>query len=281
MDEKYLDVNGWRTRYVSAGARGPALVLLHGLGSSLDAWRLNLDPLGESFRVVAPDLLYFGKSAKPASAPTHAAFSAFVTAFMDALGIARATLVGNSMGGAVATRTALDAPERVERLILVDPAGFGRGLAWWLRLRTLIDLRSRGRPSPFMLRLGLKQTFYNPDCVPPDLIDAMVELNQEPGAFEAYRRVLRIGVDWRGLKDTMLAQVRDEAHRIRIPTLLVWGKQDRVVPLAQMQVAQEKIPHAQTFVFDACGHAPQIEHAAEFNALTRDFVLATPDAAPS
>lgn len=275
MSEKYIDVNGWRTRYVSAGTQGPALVFLHGLGASLDSWSLNLKPLGETFRVFAPDMIYFGKSAKPKHPPAQTEFTSFVLGFMDALGLARATLIGNSMGGAVATRTAITAPERVERLILVDSAGFGRELVWWLRLRTMVDFRSRGKPSPRMLRYGLQQVFYNPDRVPQTLIEAMVALNAEPDLFESYRRVLRAGVDWRGLKDSMLSDVRDESHLIRVPTLLVWGKQDRVVPLHQMNVAQQKIPHAQTYVFDECGHAPQIEHAEQFNALVRDFVLTT------
>lgn len=272
MDEKFINVSGWRTRYVSAGSRGPALVLLHGLGSSLESWSLNVEALGESFRVFAPDLIYFGKSAKPKHAPTQSEFVTFVLSFMDAVGIAQATLAGNSMGGAIALRTAVDAPERVEGLILVDPAGFGRELVWWLRLRTLLDLRPRGKPSPRALRLGLSQVFYNPDRVPKPLIDTMVALNEEPGLFESYRRVLRVGVDWRGLKDKVLSEIRDQSHKVRAPTLLVWGRQDRVVPLKQLMVAKEKIPHAQTYVFEECGHAPQIEHAAQFNALVRDFV---------
>lgn len=275
MNENYLDVNGWRTRYARAGNQGDALVLLHGLGSALEVWSLNLAPLGETFRVFAPDILYFGKSAKPKHAPTYADFTRFVVAFLDALGIARATLVGNSMGGAIATRTAIDAPERVAGLVLVDPAGFGRELVWWLRLRTLLDLRPRGKPSPRMLRMGLRQVFYNPDCVPPDLIEAMTALNDEPDLFESYRRVLRAGVNLRGVRDELLSAIRDAAHQVRAPTLLVWGKQDRVVSIQQLHVAQQKIPHAQTVVFDACGHAPQIEHAAAFNALVRDFVLTT------
>lgn len=275
MDQAYLDVSGWRTRYARSGDRGPALVLLHGLGASLETWSLNIEPLGETFRVFAPDVLYFGKSAKPQHAPSHAEFTAFVTAFMDTLNLPRATLVGNSMGGAIAAQIAITAPERVERLILADPAGFGRELVWWLRLRTWIDLRPRGKLPPRARRFALRQLFYNPDRVPPALIEAMEALNAEPGLFESYHRVLRVGVNLRGLRDTMLREVRDQAHRIHAPTLLLWGKQDRVVPLRQLAVAQREIPHAQTHVFDECGHAPQIEHAAAFNALVREFILTT------
>ncbi len=273
MQEKYIDVNGWRTRYAQAGEDGPVLVLLHGLGSSLETWMLNTEALARDFRVYVPDMLYFGKSAKPPHAPKRDEFDSFVRAFMDALAIPRATLVGNSMGGAVAARVAIAEPARVEKLVLADPAGFGREIVWWLRLRTFVDLRSRGRPSPLMLRMGLRQVFYNPDCVPPEMIDAMADLNNEPGLFEAYRRVIRMGIDWRGLKETLLQDVRDGSHQINAPTLVVWGRQDRVVPISHMAVAQEKILHAQTYVFENCGHAPQIEYPEKFNALVREFVL--------
>jgi|SRR5581483_2738556 4,5:9,10-diseco-3-hydroxy-5,9,17-trioxoandrosta-1(10),2-diene-4-oate hydrolase len=275
MDEKYIQVNGWRTRYVHAGETGPNLILIHGLGASLDSWMLNVDELARDFRVYALDMLYFGKSAKPPHDPTPMDFTAFVRGFMDALGIARATLVGNSMGGAIAVRTAIDSPARVERLILVDPAGFGRELVWWLRVRTLFDIRLQGKPSPRMLRYGLSQVFYNPDRVPPALVDAMLALNEEPGMSEAYRRVIRLGVNWRGLKPLLLQEIRDAAHQIRVPTLIVWGKQDRVVPVSHLAAAQEKIPHARTFIFDECGHAPQIEHPDKFNALVREFLYET------
>lgn len=272
MKEQYIDVNGWRTRFVSAGEKGPALVLLHGLGASLESWLLNINAFAQDFRVFAPDLLYFGKSAKPKNDPTNLDFVNFVLAFMDTMGISRTSLIGNSMGGAIAANTAIQAPSRVEHLVLADPAGFGHELAWWLRLRTFVDLRSRGTPPPWMIRYGLSQVFYNPDCVPPELVDALVSLNHEPGLFEAYRRVLNLGVGWRGLKPIMLQQIRDAAHQIRVPTLIVWGKQDRVIPVKHIHTAQEKIPHARTVVFDRCGHAPQIEQPEQFNTVVREFL---------
>ncbi|MBI4673492.1 MAG: alpha/beta fold hydrolase [Chloroflexi bacterium] len=272
MNEQYIDVNGWRTRYVSAGESGPALVLLHGLGASLESWRLNVEALGKHLRVFAPDLFYFGKSAKPPFNPTHADFVGFVLGFMNALGVPRASLVGNSMGGAIAARTTIHAPERVEHLVLVAPAGFGHEVAWWLRLRALIDVRPRGMPPPWMVRYGLSRVFHKPDHIPAALVDEMVRVNQAPDIFDAYRRVIRTGVNWRGLKPIMLQEIRDCADRIHAPTLIVWGKQDRVLPVKQLEVAREKIPHARTCVFDECGHAPQMEHPDKFNALVREFV---------
>jgi pimeloyl-ACP methyl ester carboxylesterase len=272
MNENYIDVNGARTRYASAGESGPALILLHGLGASLESWLLNVDALGEHFRVYAPDIIYFGKSAKPAHVPTHLDFVQFIFGFMDAVGIGRATLVGNSMGGLLAAKMAIVDPERVENLVLVAPAGFGRDIAWWIRLRSVINVRPRGTPSPRMIQLGLRQVFHDPRRVPNELVDAILALHDEPGLQEAYRRVIRVGVDWRGLKPAVLREVRDAAESIRTPTLIVWGKQDKVLPIHHLAAAHAKIPQARVHIFEQCGHAPQIEMANEFNAIVLDFM---------
>lgn len=271
MNEHYIDVNGWRTRYVEAGKRGPALILLHGLGASLESWYPNVDPLGENFRVFAPDIVYFGKSAKPERDPQHADFVEFTARFMDKLGIERAVLIGNSMGGAIAVRTAIEHPGRVAGLVLVNSAGFGRELAWWLRMRTLIDLRPAGTPPPWLARLGLRAIFHEPSRVSDELLEILIRVEQDVESLRTARRVLNIGVDWRGLKPEMLEQVRDAADKITVPTTIVWGKQDRVVPVRHAFEARRRIPQARLHLFESCGHTPQLEHPAPFNALVRDF----------
>lgn len=272
MRDEYTYAGAIRTRYWRAGEQGPALVLLHGLGASLESWWYNVEPLGEAHRVYAPDLVYFGKSDKPRHAPTQEDFVRFVTDFMDAHGLERATLVGNSFGGAVACRTALDCPERVEGLVLVNPAGFGRELVWWLRLRSVLSLTMPQRPSRHIVELALRQVFHDTRCVGDDFLDAWLEVTRTPGLHEAYQRVIRQGVDWRGVKPVVLQEIRDAAVHVRAPTLIVWGKQDRILPVEHARVAREKISHARLHVFDDCGHAPQIERAAEFNALVSEFV---------
>lgn len=275
MQEKYIEVNGLRTRYASAGEQGPALILLHGLGASLETWWCNIDALGQHFRVIAPDIVYFGKSAKPQREPNHAAFVEFTMALMDTLGIERAVLVGNSMGGAIAAKTAMLHPNRVPGLVLVNSAGFGQEVAWWLRLRSVVNARPQGTPPAWLIRIGLKQIFDDPDRVSAELLEKLVANDRDPEAQKSYRRVLSIGVNWRGLKPEMLREIRDAAHEIRVPTLIVWGKQDRVVPVQHAKVAHSKIPNARLHVFDKCGHTPQIEYPAEFNRLIRNFVQET------
>lgn len=275
MQEKYVDVNGWRTRYASAGEQGPAVILLHGLGASLESWYFNVDALGQEFRVFAPDIVYFGKSAKPDREPQHEDFVHFVFHFMDTFGLERAVLVGNSMGGAIASKAAMLHPERVAGLVLVNSAGYGRELAWWLRLRTLVDIRPSGTPPAWLTRLGLRAIFEDPARISDEVLELLMGVEQDEESMRTARRVLNIGVDWRGLKPALLEQIRDAAHEIRVPTLIVWGKQDRVLPIQHAFTAKKRIPNARIHLFERCGHTPQLEYPAQFNALIGEFVQET------
>src|SRR5438093_8197548 len=111
-NDRYVRVAEVRTRYRAAGERGPALVLLHGLGASLESWQYNIAPLAQRHRVFAPDVVWFGKTDKPARPVTMDYFAEFTCNFMDAVGVRRAVLIGNSLGGMIATKTALNYPSR-------------------------------------------------------------------------------------------------------------------------------------------------------------------------
>lgn len=275
MKEHYVEVNGWRTRYVSAGNEGPAILLLHGLGASLESWHLNVEALGKYTRVFAPDIVYFGKSAKPEQEPKHADFVDFTLHFMDKFGLDRAVLVGNSMGGAIAAKMAMVHPERVAGLVLVNSAGFGKEIAWWLRLRTLVNIRPTGTPPPWLTQIGLRGIFDDPTRISDDVLAMLLDVEQDDESIRTARRVLNIGVDWRGLKPVLLEEIRDSAHTITVPTLIVWGKQDRVVPVRHAFIARKRIPQARLHLFDKCGHTPQLEYPAQFNALIQEFVQET------
>ncbi len=277
MNEKYIDINGWRTRYVHAGESGPPIILLHGLGASLESWYFNVDALGQEFRVFAPDIVYFGKSAKPERDPQHADFVDFTLHFMDAFALERVVLVGNSMGGTIAAKVAMLHPERVASLILADSAGFGHELAWWLRLRTLFDWRPSGTPPPWLARIGLRAIFHDPARISDEVLELLIGVEQDVESMQTARRVLNIGVDWRGLKPYLLQEIRDAAHQISVPTLILWGKEDQVVPVQHAYTAQKIIPNARLHLFEQCGHTPQLEYPAEFNAVVRDFARETWD----
>ncbi len=274
-EDRYVQVGDIRTRYRSSGDKGPGIILIHGLGSSLESWMRNLHFLGGRSRVFAPDVVWFGQSDKPRDEVTGDFFVRFITRVMDAIGLQRAVLVGNSMGGMIACKTALDHTERVSGLVLVDSAGFGRELAWWLRLRTLFKpARRKIKVSRWAARWVAAWIAYDWRTIGDEFIDQVVSREVEPEAVEAYARVLRFGADWRGLKPLAVQEIRDAAHKIRVPTLIIWGKQDRVIPVAHAEVARQRIPSATLHIIDRCGHAPMLEKPDEFNRLVDDFVHA-------
>ncbi|MBM3945980.1 MAG: alpha/beta fold hydrolase, partial [SAR202 cluster bacterium] len=132
LQDRYVTVQGVRTHYLTVG-QGPAVILLHGVGSSVVAWRDNLLPLAEHFRLIAIDLPGHGDSEKPDMDYSLATASRFMTGLLDTLGLERAHVIGESLGGMIALRFALDHPERVGKLVTVGTAGLGRDLAWIIR----------------------------------------------------------------------------------------------------------------------------------------------------
>jgi pimeloyl-ACP methyl ester carboxylesterase len=272
VHDHYVQVGDVRTRYRTAGDGDPPLVLIHGLAASLESWQYNLDALARRHRTVALDVVWFGKSDKPAREITGDYFAEFIAGFMDAVGEPTAVLVGNSMGGMIAVKTALQHPSRVAGLVLVNSAGFGPELAWWLRLRTLVPTSKILRPSLRTYRYAVRQLVYDPRVVSDDLVQVFVEMANQPRALDTHRRVLKSGADWRGIKPRALKEIRDAAHAIRVPTLIIWGKQDRIVPVAHAEIARQSIPNAKLHIFDRCGHVPMIEKPDEFNALVTEFV---------
>jgi pimeloyl-ACP methyl ester carboxylesterase len=270
--DRYIQVGDVRTRYRMAGEGEPAILLIHGLGASLESWENNLEALARRRRTMALDVVWFGKSDKPTHQVTRDYFADFIAGFMDAEGVSSAVLVGNSMGGMIAVMTALQYPNRVAGLVLVSSAGFGRELAWWLRLRAAVPIGQIVGPSLSLYRYAVHQLVYDPGVVKDELVQVFMEMAKEPGAMDANRRVLKSGVDWRGVKPVVLDEIREAARTIRAPTLIIWGKQDRVVPVAHAEIARQYIPHARLHVFDRCGHAPMIEKADEFNKLVSEFV---------
>jgi pimeloyl-ACP methyl ester carboxylesterase len=261
-------VEGMRVRYVRAGS-GPAVVLIHGLASSVVTWRDVLPVLARDHDVVAVDLPGFGASDQPADLSPDC-YPAIVTALMDRLGIARASLVGNSLGGAVAVWVAARAPTRVDRLVLLDAAGYNlapRDRPLLLRLAgsplgALTDHLPIRRP---MVRIGLRQVFYDDSLVTDERVEEYAAPLFRPGAAAAIRSLLNSlgheGVAFPGV----IAQVK-------APTLIVWGREDAWIPVRDADRFAATIPGSRTVVLEACGHMPQEERPAEVLRLLSEFL---------
>ncbi len=270
MKDLFKTILGIKTRYIVQGEGEPA-VLLHGLGGSVTSWRANIDPLSRLFKSYAIDLPGHGASEKPNIDYNLPFVVRFLDAFWREERLERAWLMGNSIGGLIALEFAYQFPERVRGLVLVDSAGFGRELAPFLRLMSVPLLGEvMSVPSRGSVRALLRTIFYDPNAIPPEIIEELYGYRKSPGAKEAVLKALRTGVNLTGLHKSHL--MFQKAKALRLPTLIVWGEKDRITPVAQAHRAQQAIEGSQLHIFPLCGHWPQMEMAAGFNPLVADFV---------
>ena len=269
---RFAELDGVRIHYQEAGERAaPVLVLIHGFLASNFIWRDVLVPLAErGFRVVAPDLVGFGFSDKPADGEyTIEAQARTVVRLLDELQIARATLVGSSYGGAVSAVVALDYPERVERLVLVG-AVCNDNLKQHPVLRLVAtpavgDLLS---PALLDLRYLLRRKLFSRRV-------ALAERLSEDQRIAGRHLPLRAADTQRAMLSTLrrwsATRVEREAHLIRQPTLIIWGAQDEDTPLHDGETLGRLIPDARLVVYPDAGHLPQEERPQEFTAAVAEF----------
>jgi 4,5:9,10-diseco-3-hydroxy-5,9,17-trioxoandrosta-1(10),2-diene-4-oate hydrolase len=274
VDEQRINVNGLPVRHLVAG-EGTPLVLLHALGESALDWRWVLPALSRTHRVYAVDLPGFGYSGKPSAAYSPAFFARFVGAYLDALGLERAALVGNSLGGLVALRLALSEPARVSALGLVASAGLGWAVTYALRLPTLPGYGEAaivwgktplGAAQRAWLRVPL--LFARPERVPAEWITEQTRIAQLPGFTEATISALRAHVDLGGQREVLAEQL----PHLEIPTLIVWGKRDRVFPYSQALEAVAYLRQGFLELLPDCGHLPQIEQPGRFATILGQFL---------
>jgi pimeloyl-ACP methyl ester carboxylesterase len=269
LSERWLSVAGVRVRYVRSGA-GPTLVLLHGFGSSIYTWKDVLDLLSRDHDVIALDFPGFGGSDRPADLHWRS-YPRVVRALVDALGIERFSVAGNSMGGAVAVLVASAGGDRVDALVLIDSAGYNFAPAerpFALRLLgspvgPVADLLPVRR---LVTRAALRQVFFDASKVGPERVEAYAAPFFRPGALSSARSLLA-SIDGGGAADFDAA-----VAALRARTLIVWGREDAWVPLAHAERFAAAIPGARKVVLERCGHLPQEERPAETAAVIREFL---------
>jgi pimeloyl-ACP methyl ester carboxylesterase len=268
---RHVDVVGARANYVEMG-EGPPLLFVHGLSGCWQNWLENIPHFARTHRVVALDLPGFGASPMPPWEISIPAYGRFVRDFCERLGIDRCSLVGNSMGGFIATEVAITDPERVDDLTLVSAAG----ITWARARREPAEMMARvGRAAaPLILRFEMSAirrakirhrafagVFYKPNSLRRELLwENVVPAFQSPGYFDAMRNLF--GYD-----------IRDRLADIGVPTLIVWGRNDRVVPVPAAFSYKKLIgDNAELVIFDRCGHVPEMERPVRFNRVVRDFL---------
>jgi 2-hydroxy-6-oxonona-2,4-dienedioate hydrolase len=257
--EKDVTIYGQRIHYIDAGT-GPAVILLHGLGGSTLAWLPNIGPLAAKFRVVVPDQLGFGKSDKPVIAYRIGTYVDFLEEFRKQLKIERVALVGNSMGGWIAAAYAVSYPDRVERIVLEDAAGFAPPPNF--DMKTLYALNPSTRAG---MKAVVAKVFYNPLFSSDLVVDQA--LTQRLSAGDGYTINSLIESISRG-EDFLDGRIKS----IKQPTLIIWGRQDGLTPISDGERFHREIPGSTLVVMEECGHVPNIEKAAEFNAAVLKFL---------
>lgn len=269
---RFALIEGVRVHYQEAGAKSaPPILLIHGFTASNFVWNDVLLPMAESgFRVIAPDLIGFGFSGKPRDGEyTIDSQARMIIRLMNHLGLERAILVGSSYGGAVAATSALDYPERVERLVLVD---------------AVINNHAKRRP---LLRLAAAPLIG--DLISPLMIGSrkLVHSQMRKGyapenmhlfdeeRMTAHHRPLLAASTQRAalvtLRRWQATRIERNAHQIKQPTLLIWGEDDPEIPLAHGRKLFEEIKGSRLVVFRRCGHMPMEEYPREFTEVVLNF----------
>jgi len=276
---KMLSVMGLRTRVLEDGdaGRGDPVVMIHGVGAWAENWRDVMGPIASTGRrAIACDLPGFGESESPGDVahfgPRDAFYPRFVGALLDELGIPSAHLVGSSMGGAVVYTEAVTQPARIRSLTLAAGGGVGTEVAFFLRLCTLpgMPLVARVFGRPEQARNVLRTCFYDARRIPESLYEEAERYGYP--SFGEFVSALRSGVTLGGVKPSVRDYWVAQAPRYQGPVLVIWGRQDAVLPVAAAADAREVLPQAQIQLIDDCGHLPMIERPDEFLGVLLPFL---------
>src|SRR4051812_43839182 len=258
---------------------GPVLLLIHGIGDDSSTWDPVLDDLARDHTVLAPDLLGHGGSDKPRGDYSIGAYANGMRDLLSVLDIDRVTLVGHSLGGGVAMQFAYQYPERTERLVLVGAGGVAQSVTPALRAASLplADLllpMLRWPGVRFQTELVLRTLQHLDTGLGRDAEDLVRLVDALPDATSrsAFLRTLRAVVDWRGQVVTMLDRCYLTAG---MPTLLVWGADDVIVPVEHAQLAHDAMPGSELQVFEGAGHFPFHTHPGEVLRALRTFLAGT------
>lgn len=278
--EQQIEINGLTIHYFESDAteeqqQNPPMVLLHGNGESAYDWVWVLPELASKYRVYAPDFPGAGQSSKPDRVYSTDFLTRFVLDFLNALNLEKVILVGNSLGGLISLRIALSDADKVAALILVDSAGLGSEVNPLLTQMTL-PLYGEAAVAWSKPTLNAKMRVWartalmyaNPQSAPKDWVTVQEKLTQTPGFLEATLSSLRSLSSIFGQHTVLL----DDLPQLSMPTLVLWGENDLIVPKYQAENAVKRIPKGQIRIIPNAGHMPQIEQPKLFLESVNQFL---------
>lgn len=287
-DTTRVDVDGVAVRVrISGPETGPPIVLIHGIGRSLEDWQDSQDILAGRHRVISLDLPGFGLTTRLQGRPGLPAFARVVLGLLDAVGETRPVyLMGNSLGGAVSMTVAATAPERVAGLVLAASAGFGRKVhvplspMFYAGLAALPLVGKRFRVLAREAGVQVNRNLFDdPTLATPDMIKHAGKVGRQPDFRATFLATASgIGAPVFGTYPRWRRRLLESVAASGIPALVVWGESDKVLPVDHFHSVAAVLPNASTHLFPATGHMPQVERAEQFCELVAKFVEETVDA---
>ncbi|MGA6223151.1 alpha/beta fold hydrolase [Streptomyces umbrinus] len=272
----FISVKGRRTRVRIAGdPADPPVLLLHGIGRSLEDWAPQYPRLAQGHRLIALDLPGFGFSARSPEPTTLEVLARGVIETLDALGEQRPLhVLGNSLGGAVAQQLLVLDPERVAGLVLVNSAGFGSEVALPIRLLAVpvLGRLATRRTTRAGARMAERLSFADPRLATTVRIEHALAIARQPDPSAVLLEAVRELATPRGTKPRWRAELTAAVTKHPRPTLIIWGDRDRVLPARHLDSARRLLPHAETQLFTGIGHMPQIECPDEFATRVLTFL---------
>lgn len=258
-DSKYLEIQGmsvhYRDTHTSGNDDAPVLIMLHGIFASLHTWNGWTEALSPYFRLISIDNPNFGLTGSHPKGMQKNLYSDFLNDFTDALGLKKVHMAGNSLGGWMSWEFAARFPDKVEKVILLDSAGFffipppilismGMPAGGWLAARTPL-------PRKFLYSI-IRTTYGDKSRLSKDTLDLYYDLLMRPGNRQAGARVIAFVRNRGGFGKKLLKQVKQ-------PVLIMWGRDDKWIPLAHVELFKKSLPQAQVIMYDNCGHMPMEE----------------------
>lgn len=274
-----IEVAGVDT-YAYDHGKGEPLLFLHGYGDTADGWRRVIPKIANGYRVIAIDLPPFGRSDDPErlESPKDLAdfYREYFPELFDRLGLKSVTVIGHSMGGAMALEMALEQPKLVDRLVVVSPAGLGSNVPLWWQLIALSSRPWNALPvspvdfAPALVKRSLRHfvkrfVIYNGNVSKKE-IDHLLEMY---GSRKKLGKLISTGS---ALIGSYTGTLRERCTELRMPTMAIWGKKDVLVPIAHAHLFSEVVPDVHTKIIENCGHYPQIESPIALNRALKRFL---------
>ena len=259
MEEKFLQIDGYKIRYLESGTSKNTLVLIHGLGASAERWNNVIPIFSDNFRVVVPDLIGFGYSDKPTVDYTLDFFSEFLEKFLIASDIKHPHIIGSSLGGQISAEYASSHSQEIEKLVLVSPSGMMKQSTPALDAYIMAALY----PNELSAKNAFELMDGSGNYVEDHIVNGFIERMRLPNAKLAFMSTVL------GLKNSVL--ITSKLKSISTPTLLIWGTKDPVIPINYADDFVSAIQNCRFYRMGECGHTPYVQDPSTFSSKVLEF----------